>query len=135
MGIAPRIDFSFSQILAAPETHEDPYVRCALVASLSDASGLHGMVGGQMLDLIGEIGISRIRLERLLRRLPDAMAQDARDAHEEAERLYRELQEMVLKARTVPISVVFRPHVRTVRDLAARRSIAPMASTAAEART
>ncbi|MFA7275415.1 MAG: polyprenyl synthetase family protein [Pseudobdellovibrionaceae bacterium] len=41
-------------ILAAPETHEDPYVRCALVAALADASGPHGMVGGQMLDLIGE---------------------------------------------------------------------------------
>lgn len=42
------------QILAAPETHEDPYVRCALIASLADASGIQGMVGGQMLDLIGE---------------------------------------------------------------------------------
>lgn len=42
------------QILAAPETHEDPYVRCALVASLADACGPHGMIGGQMLDLIGE---------------------------------------------------------------------------------
>lgn len=42
------------QILVAPETHEDPYVRCALVSSLSDAAGFQGMVGGQMLDLIGE---------------------------------------------------------------------------------
>ncbi len=42
------------QILTAPETHEDPYIRCALVSALADAAGPHGMVGGQMLDLIGE---------------------------------------------------------------------------------
>lgn len=42
------------QILTGPETHEDPYVRCSLIAALADASGAHGMVGGQMLDLIGE---------------------------------------------------------------------------------
>ncbi len=42
------------QILSASETHEDPYVRCALIAALADAAGPHGMVGGQMLDLIGE---------------------------------------------------------------------------------
>lgn len=41
-------------ILAAPETHEDPYVRCALIAALAEAAGPQGMVGGQMLDLIGE---------------------------------------------------------------------------------
>ena len=42
------------EILAAPETHEDPRVRCELVRSLAQAAGGHGMVGGQMLDLIGE---------------------------------------------------------------------------------
>lgn len=42
------------QILTAPETHEDPYIRCALVSALADSAGPHGMVGGQMLDLIGE---------------------------------------------------------------------------------
>lgn len=42
------------QILTVPETHEDPYVRCALIGALADAAGPHGMVGGQMLDLIGE---------------------------------------------------------------------------------
>ncbi|MEK7802397.1 MAG: polyprenyl synthetase family protein [Pseudomonadota bacterium] len=41
-------------ILASPETHEDPYVRCALIAALAEAAGPQGMVGGQMLDLIGE---------------------------------------------------------------------------------
>jgi farnesyl diphosphate synthase len=42
------------EILADPETHEDPRVRCELIAELAKASGGHGMVGGQMLDLIGE---------------------------------------------------------------------------------
>lgn len=42
------------EVLSEPETHEDPNVRCALIAALAAASGTQGMVGGQMLDLIGE---------------------------------------------------------------------------------
>ena len=42
------------EILSEPETHEDPRVRCELVRALAQAAGSHGMVGGQMLDLIGE---------------------------------------------------------------------------------
>lgn len=42
------------EVLSEPETHEDPNVRCALIAALASASGIQGMVGGQMLDLIGE---------------------------------------------------------------------------------
>lgn len=42
------------EVLADPETHEDPRVRVELIASLAGAVGMHGMVGGQMLDLIGE---------------------------------------------------------------------------------
>lgn len=42
------------EVLSEPETHEDPRVRCELVKALAKASGGHGMVGGQMLDLIGE---------------------------------------------------------------------------------
>ncbi|MDR3517194.1 MAG: polyprenyl synthetase family protein [Azospirillaceae bacterium] len=42
------------EILADPETHEDPKVRCLLVAELAKAAGGHGMVGGQVLDLIAE---------------------------------------------------------------------------------
>ncbi|MAE52092.1 MAG: farnesyl-diphosphate synthase [Micavibrio sp.] len=42
------------EVLADPETHEDPRVRCELVRALAQASGGHGMIGGQMLDLIGE---------------------------------------------------------------------------------
>lgn len=42
------------ETLADPETHEDPRVRIELVGLLAGAIGMHGMVGGQMLDLIGE---------------------------------------------------------------------------------
>ncbi len=42
------------EILSESETHEDPRVRCTLIRELAKASGGHGMVGGQMLDLIGE---------------------------------------------------------------------------------
>lgn len=42
------------EILSEPETHEDPRVRCQLIYTLAKASGGHGMVGGQMLDLIAE---------------------------------------------------------------------------------
>ncbi|WP_207456034.1 polyprenyl synthetase family protein [Azospirillum sp. SYSU D00513] len=42
------------ELLADPATHEDPNVRCQLVAALARAAGPQGMVGGQMLDLIAE---------------------------------------------------------------------------------
>ena len=42
------------EILANPHTHGDPLVRSELVTTLAKAAGAHGMVGGQMLDLIGE---------------------------------------------------------------------------------
>ncbi|MBS0547608.1 MAG: polyprenyl synthetase family protein [Proteobacteria bacterium] len=42
------------EVLAHEETHGDPAVRAALVADLAKASGAHGMVGGQMLDLLAE---------------------------------------------------------------------------------
>lgn len=42
------------EILSDPDTHEDPRVRIELVASLAKSAGHHGMVGGQMLDMIGE---------------------------------------------------------------------------------
>ena len=41
-------------ILSRPETHPDAEVRLKLVSALARASGLGGMVGGQMLDLAAE---------------------------------------------------------------------------------
>ena len=40
--------------MARPDVHADPSVRIALVAELARASGIGGMLGGQMLDLAAE---------------------------------------------------------------------------------
>ena len=58
------------EVLAHPDTHGDPGVRCELVASLAQAAGGNGMVGGQMIDLLAErrtdLDIGAItRLQRL----------------------------------------------------------------------
>ena len=42
------------EVLAHPDTHGDPSVRCELVAALAQAAGAAGMVGGQMIDLLAE---------------------------------------------------------------------------------
>ena len=42
------------EVISDPQTHEDPRVRIDLVSLLSGAIGASGMVGGQMLDMIGE---------------------------------------------------------------------------------
>jgi len=58
------------EVLAHRDTHGDPAVRCELVASLAQAAGGQGMVGGQMIDLLAEkrtdLDIGAItRLQRL----------------------------------------------------------------------
>jgi len=39
------------ELLAAPETSSDPFVRAELVYALASASGHNGMAGGQMMDM------------------------------------------------------------------------------------
>ncbi|MGB0670140.1 MAG: polyprenyl synthetase family protein [Rhodospirillales bacterium] len=57
------------EVLAEEETHGDARVRCRLVKELALASGEHGMVGGQMLDIAAEESVLDIdqitRLQRL----------------------------------------------------------------------
>ncbi|HUH83342.1 MAG TPA: farnesyl diphosphate synthase [Stellaceae bacterium] len=58
------------EVLSHPDTHGDPAVRAELVMALAQAAGGHGMVGGQMIDLIAEhrpdLDIGAItRLQRL----------------------------------------------------------------------
>ncbi len=72
----------------------------------------------KMLDLSGEIGIARGRLTELLERREAPTREDLLAAHREADRLYLDLQELIMKSRMVPIGPVFYQHVRTVRDLA-----------------
>ncbi|MFO0582415.1 MAG: chemotaxis protein CheA [Anaeromyxobacter sp.] len=70
----------------------------------------------RMLDLSGEIAIARGRLTELLER-GEASGEEVLAAHRETDRLYLDLQELIMKARMVPIGPVFYPHARTVRDL------------------
>ncbi len=62
------LTFAF-ELLAAADTHGDPFVRCELVSRLAHASGHAGMVGGQMMDMIFEHRSASlpeiIRLQRL----------------------------------------------------------------------
>ena len=58
------------EVLAHEDTHGDAAVRAHLVSDLAKAAGAHGMVGGQMLDLLAEsrpdLSIGAItRLQRL----------------------------------------------------------------------
>ena len=58
------------EVLAQPDTHGDATVRAELVTALAQAAGGHGMVGGQMIDLLAEersdLDIGAItRLQRL----------------------------------------------------------------------
>ena len=42
------------EILSDEATHHDPKVRADLVLALAQAAGAHGMVGGQMIDMLAE---------------------------------------------------------------------------------
>tara|TARA_R110002110_G_scaffold79145_1_gene207038 strand:- start:13624 stop:14529 length:906 start_codon:yes stop_codon:yes gene_type:complete len=60
------LTFAF-EILADPETHERARVRIELVRRLALAAGAHGMVGGQIIDLMSEgkaldmLGVTRLQ--------------------------------------------------------------------------
>ena len=71
----------------------------------------------RMLDLSGEIAIARGRLGEMLER-GAAAREELLEAHRETDRLYLDLQELVMRARMVPIGPSFHQHVRTVRDVA-----------------
>jgi two-component system, chemotaxis family, sensor kinase CheA len=73
-----------------------------------------------LMDLAGEIAISRDRLTGALERLGPAAA-EALELHRDADHLYAELQEAVGRARMVPLGPTFQQHIRTVRDLAESR--------------
>jgi two-component system chemotaxis sensor kinase CheA len=70
-----------------------------------------------LLNLTGEIAIARGRLTQILAaRRGDS---EALETHREIDRLHAQLQELIMKARLVPIGPTFRQYIRTVRDLTA----------------
>jgi two-component system chemotaxis sensor kinase CheA len=73
-----------------------------------------------MLDVFGEIAIARGRLLETLER-GGAATLEPLESYRESERLYLELQDLIMRARMVPIGPLFHQHVRTVRDVATSR--------------
>lgn len=71
----------------------------------------------RMLDITGEGAIARARLGRMVEQLTPPT--EVLEALQEVDRLAIDLQELVMKARLVPLRAALRPFVRTVRDLAA----------------
>jgi two-component system chemotaxis sensor kinase CheA len=73
----------------------------------------------RMLDLAGEIAIARGRFADMLERRTSLTVDEILEAHREADRLHLDLQDLIMKARMVPVGPVFQQHLRTVRDIAA----------------
>jgi two-component system chemotaxis sensor kinase CheA len=69
----------------------------------------------RLLNLTSEIAVSRGRLRQ---RLEDHGDQDLLAVYVEADRLYKELQERVMKVRMVRVGPTFRQFTRVVRDVA-----------------
>ena len=70
----------------------------------------------RMLNLAGEIAISRGRLRQLIDQ--GGSGDEMLEARRSADRLHMDLQELVMKIRMVPIGPTLRQYIRTVRDMA-----------------
>jgi farnesyl diphosphate synthase len=57
------------EILSHVDTHPDPHVRCDLIASLAQAAGHNGMVGGQAMDIAAETSQFDLRTTTRLQQL------------------------------------------------------------------
>lgn len=72
----------------------------------------------RMLNLTGEIAIARGRIRQMLAELTGRSGEEVLEVQRDSDRLFLDLQELVMKIRMVPIGPTFRQHNRTVRDLA-----------------
>jgi two-component system chemotaxis sensor kinase CheA len=70
----------------------------------------------RMLDLTGEVTIARGRVQQLL---ASAEYEAAIEVERQVGLLETELQELIMRARMVPVGPLFRSYTRTVRDTAA----------------
>jgi two-component system chemotaxis sensor kinase CheA len=71
----------------------------------------------RLLDLTGEIAIAQGRLLQSLQRHAPAFGEEVLEVHRQVQRLFSDLQEVVLEVRMVPLGPLFRQYVRTVRDI------------------
>ena len=72
----------------------------------------------RMLTLTSELLISRGRLRELLQAERLDNREEVSQSLETLDRLFLELQEVIMKSRMVPLGPIFRQYVRIVRDLA-----------------
>jgi farnesyl diphosphate synthase len=69
------------EILADPDTDPEPQIRCELIRALAEAAGARGMVGGQMMDMVGaELGDDLAAVTRMQRMKTGALICHAADA-------------------------------------------------------
>ena len=73
----------------------------------------------RLLALVGEIAVARAGQSRQLADLTGGAAKALRQAHHDADRLYLELHELVMRMRLVPVGATFRQFARSLRDAAA----------------
>jgi len=72
----------------------------------------------RMLNLTGEIVIAQGRLRRMIENIDIETRREILEVQGETERLFRDLQDEVMRVRMVPIGAMLRQNLRTVRDLA-----------------
>jgi len=72
----------------------------------------------QLMDLVGEIAVARGRLTDMLESGAAHSRESLLESHRESDRVYMDLQELVMKTRMVPLGPLFHEYHRTVRDLA-----------------
>jgi two-component system, chemotaxis family, sensor kinase CheA len=72
----------------------------------------------RMLNLTGEIVIAQGRLRRMIEKLDLESGREILEMQSETERLFRDLQDEVMRVRMVPIGTMLRQNLRAVRDLA-----------------
>jgi two-component system chemotaxis sensor kinase CheA len=89
-------------------------------AAAGPVRATHIRVGAEklnrMLDLAGEISIARGRVQQLLRA---GALDELFELERQVDQLQGELQELIMRARMVPVGPMFAQYARTVRDTAA----------------
>jgi len=128
-GALTTADEELIAAVAAAATGEAGATREPASAVSVDASSRRGdgrtvRVGAEkldrMLDLAGEIAIARGRVRQMLGSRATALDFDALvEVEGQVDSLQVELQELIMRARMVPVGPLFRQFARTVRDVAA----------------